>query len=274
MRRCVILIVCVGLAGCAEEKGLPEKPAEVEAKPTVNPLAPPKPEKEDPAARAIVNQAIDAHTGGKPERLEKFKKHHMVLKGQIRDNSGSYTSYTGELWASWPDDFAGRFDIPEFPSFSFALRGPIGVQRTPAVVPMSPLIYKTCAIDCAVLNWGGTLTALTAPAIYHSPATATAAGRSFRTVKRWTEGQPEWTLWFDEKTNLLERIDYHGYESGLVKAKSMQMSKHADHEGVKLPRGFNLLVGGAQFFQVDMTEFQTPDAIDAKTFTDPPAMKS
>src|SRR5262245_13590706 len=114
MRRLVTIcgfLTCVILAGCAEEKGLPEKPSDREVKATSNPLEPVKPEKEDPAARAIVDQAIAAHTGGKPDRLERLKKHHMSLKGQLSTTDVGSVTHVRESWAEWPSNFAFRFDL-------------------------------------------------------------------------------------------------------------------------------------------------------------------
>lgn len=270
-------IICVALAGCAEEKGLPERPQDGETKTSSNPLEPPKPEKEDPAARAIVNDAIAAHTGGKPERLEKFKKHHMVLKGQIANTGGETpVTHVRESWAVWPDSYAFRFDVQDRTTFAGAATAAEGFRRidSKTVNPLPPLLHKACLIDCSALDWGGTVASLSNPkAIYHKPGTVTANGKTFRTVKCWTPGLPEWTLWFDDATKLLEQIHYEGLEESLIKSKSLMLGKHAEHEGVKVPREIGLSIGGSRMFDWSVEKFETPESIDAKTFTDPPQPK-
>jgi len=280
MRHSVIVIswlILLGLVGCAEDKGIPERPPDSEVKPRASSPEAVKPDKEDPAARAIVEKAIAAHTGGKPERLEKFKTHHIVMKGRmVSPEDRSFVNMGIETWSAWPDQFAIRFDKGDQTALSWAVTPNGGYQRQDArtVVPMSPADTRVIHHDCAVLAWGGTIAALANPgAMYHHPGTSTLDDRSFRTVRCYVPGQPEWTLWFDEKTGLLDRIFYQGLEGSILKAKSLVLGNYAEEHGVKLPKQISLTIGGTPYFQMKVESLETPEKLEPKTFTEPPMIK-
>ena len=131
------------------------------------------------------------------------------------------------------------------------------------------IYWDTCPVD-----WGGTIVALANPeAIYHHPATAKNGTRPFSTVKCYAPNQPEWTLWFDASTHLLEQIQYNALEATSLKSKHLFLSDFSSIDGVLLPKKFELRIGGVTLTKLTVSLFEPLEKLDAKMFTEPPSLR-
>jgi hypothetical protein len=270
-----------GLAGCAEEKALPDKAVAQENKPAENSIVGAKPAKEDPAARAIVQKAIEAHTLGKPARLDAIKAQHFNMTGRgmmpvvgAREVDGSR-----ETWAIWPERSAFRFIYKLDPDRDAVITGILnpggGSMRTPEgnTFPIAGADLRGALWDMFAFDWLVTPKALTHPeAIYHQPGRESENGKSYQTVKAYLPNQPEWTLRFSEETHLLERVDYIGFESRVVR-KALSFSDHKENSGLRVPT--RVKVFGEKILYWDLNAlptyevFESADKIDPKKFETP-----
>jgi hypothetical protein len=275
--RLALAVGLAALAGCAEEKGLPEKAVAAETPATPASIEAVKPEKEDPEARDIVTKAIAAHTNGKPERLDKVKAVHVKMDGTGWTNDARFPQSDGtrETWSVWPDRFAFRFVYKPDVDLSMETTG----SSTPAVtaarnalgpVTVSPEQMKATQWDMFALEWTFTPKALTHPgAVFYQPSKGVVNGRPVNVVKAFIPGMTVWTLQFDAATNLLTQVDYTGFESRAT-PKRLVYSEHKDRDGLKVPGHAKIFSGTVPFWdlgRLDVYEtFESADKIDAKKF--------
>lgn len=268
----------LAILGCAEEKKLATKALIQDNKPAAASLESTRPEKEDPAAREIVNKAIAAHTNGKPERLEGIKAQHVLLQGYGLTENGEKDG-SRESWAVWPNLFAFRFGYRPDNERELVSTGVStatgGFQSGPngQPTPFTGEYVKAFQWDLFALEWTLTPKALTHPqAVFHQPGKATKNDRAFNTVKAFIPGNPTWTLYFDEKTSLLGRVEYIGLE-GNAAPKTLTYAEHQEREGLKVPNRVEVFSGGLKFWDIRKLDkyelFESADKIDPKKFEIP-----
>ncbi len=260
----VMLAGAVGMAGCGEEKPLP--PALPLAKPVV--AEAPMPDQSDPAAAEFVVKALDAHTVGHRDRLEKLKTQHRVMKGIKFTQQGNYQS-TRETWAVWPDKFAINYEhgqgLKAVGAVILARSGRIGGAGD--VRDLENDQWQEFHADAYVQDWVTTLVALARPETrFVEYRTVVSADRSESSVRAFTPGLPPLLLTFDPKTNFLTRVDYDGREAQIQQRKSLILGNPKDFDGVLLPSTMNVLLNGGSVEQWVVEKVDTPATIDPKRF--------
>lgn len=284
MRRVHLLgfVLFSSLLGCAEDKGLPVKPGDSDGKQGSTSNEPPKPEKDDPAAREIVTKALAAHTNGKPERLKSIAAQHLALGGLGMWIDGTNREVPGgrESWSVWPDRHSFRFHyrLPNSEQ-DFVVTGAVvpgdGFVRTALGEQMRtpPERVRATDWDMLSLDWYFTPKLLMHPqAIAHHPSRDENGGRPQNLIRFYIPGYPEWTLRFNADTHLLEKVEYLGYETGPM-PKSISFSDHAEKHGLKVPGRTQIYNSNLRVFDLNTINayevFDSADKIDPKKFEMP-----
>ncbi|MGL6096389.1 MAG: hypothetical protein ACRC7O_11410, partial [Fimbriiglobus sp.] len=125
MTRVTGILLLLGFAG-----GCSDRPREIrEAKPvktdaadvTVELPKTPPPAASDPGAAAVLKDAIAAHTGGKPELLEKLRSVSYTRDGSTL--SPPMTPMTWMIRGKWPEGYRADVDMPGQPRMSICRTG-------------------------------------------------------------------------------------------------------------------------------------------------------
>jgi len=276
------LAVVVGLSslsGCGQEKGLPSADVVSKEAPAVPPTAMVPAASED-AARRVVERAVKATTDGQPGRLDKARVTRTTAKGHFYKTVGTQQRFveTNRVFqAAYPDkvrvdyEFTGEGGR----TISIGLRRPAGVwaRDTGGESPVqdSPQFADMVAVDAAGTHWMLTLTPLTDPkAVVYGLATRSAGGRPFDTIKASVPSFPVvYTLWFDQATGLLAKVEYANLEGGVLITKVVALSEHKPFGGLTLPTKIDFTRNGqgAENWTVESWEF--PDKIDDAAFEQP-----
>ena len=219
-----------------------------------------------------MTRSLAAHTGGKPERLEKLKSLHVLMtgKGHTPDPTNPEADATWELWAVWPDKHAVTFDYKTPGMVPVALVvTPAGARQRQglnAAQALPPEMAAAIRWDCFAADWAFGPLSLTHPqAVYHSPGSVVVDGKTYTTVKAYIPGYPERTLRFDPDTQLLRRIDYVGLEANIASQKAVEVGGYTDRDGVKVPGQVDVFMRGNPMWRVKVTAFE-PGPVDPKKF--------
>lgn len=237
------------LAGCERGKELPKEVISPTEQTT--PPEPPTPTASQPEAAKVVERAIKAATEGHPERLGKLKTSRAAMKGVVIIGTVP-VNWNRRIEAAWPDRF--------FQSDEYNENGPVQVmigdrnhslwwciRRDGQIVrkePPDPVKYEAAyASDAVGRYWMPLLVPLTDPKTIvfdakkqtvHLPTGA----MHFDLIKAAVPNCPVFTLWFEEQTGLLARVDFNHLEplTSVPKAKTFNLLMHRPFPGgVVLP---------------------------------------
>lgn len=285
MRRAAgpVLLLAVALAalpGCGggRQKELPKTVSSGDTTSAVP--AVPIPKESEPAARAVVDHAIKAATDGHPERIGKAKASRAVLKGQVRGPE-RWRPTIRRIEGVWPDRAATTDEFND--------NGPVKVMirlRRPALWlaneregKTEPVAFPDPAAQAAVLaddlvgrHWMPLLVPLAEPTtIVFEAKKQTVNGQALEVIKAAVPGGPLFTLWFDEKTGHLGRIDFVQVEPGNATPtqKFFGLLAHRSFGGLVLPGQIRYSHNGvdAETWDVDAWEF--PERFDEAGFDAP-----
>ncbi len=278
----VVLLVAAGLAavpGCGGKgKELP-KDVHVGNGKTDAPAVV-VPTKSEPAAVAVVEKALKSATDGHPERVNKAKVNRLKLKGTIVHlDRPQPTIRTVE--AVWADRFAFTDEFNDgLPTKVFIrLRRPvlwIGKNREGQTVPVefgeSKDREAAVAAESIGRHWMSLLVPLAdAKTIVFAARKETINGQTADVIKAALPGSPVFTLWFDEKTGLLGRIDFDQVEPGNTTPtkKFFALFQHRAFDGLTLPARivYHQNALPVEEWNVDAWEF--PERIDDAAFDAP-----
>jgi hypothetical protein len=272
-----IVVVAAVIVGCGPAKELPDeipKGPEHTEKPGAVPTT------SEPAAKAYLDKAVKAYTGGKPELVAKGAVNRLKLAGTLRDPGGNQAAAvpaTRTIAAAWPDRFAdtderqtqGRTVVvsayhhrPRLTVFENGIEGQ----------PSNPVeLELNLAADECGQHWMALLLPLTDPkAIVFDLHQQTLPQQTVQTLKLSLGKFPVYQLQFDAKTDALVRVEYTITEQGVIRRRHWSMTEHKlGPEGLLLPgkmecRWDNVVV---EEWKVEKWEF--PATIDDKDFAPP-----
>jgi hypothetical protein len=232
-----------GLVGCGD------KPAPViEARPIDKPKAqdaelkpPPRPAASDPAARAVLDDMLAAHTAGQPDRLAALRECSFTRSGQADTQVGRVRA----VWKRdliWPDRYRIRTEMSDSSGnkkvLNYALRGDTGWgQPGDDPNPKAKADADTLATIRSQLHED----ALTLLFVLADPKTLAARGpdeqageKELTTLDVWTPAGDHARLGVDKKTKLLARILYLGREGDAAVTKELTFQEYKEFGGVKL----------------------------------------
>jgi hypothetical protein len=266
------------LAGCGPEKELPT---------TVN-LTPDReesrqlvvPSQSDPSAVKIVDRCLAVSTDGHPERIGKAKAFRLAMKG-VLIRQGVEVATIRRVEAVWPDRLKQSDDFNEGGPvlIIIGLRRPVlwgqrhaGGQTTKSLLPNPEQLEAVAAADYVARYWMALLVPLTDPkTIVFDPKTETVDGQAVSVIKASVPGCPVFTLWFDEKTGFLGRVDFLQTEllgSNPI-AKTFILKDHRLFSGLMIPGKIGYRHNGpvVESWAVDSWDFV--DKIDDIVFDAP-----
>lgn len=270
--------VCVALfaaplAGCGPEKELPTA-AQAPERATTQPTAPAK---SDPEAKAVLDKAVKALTGGKPELLAKGKACRLTLKGQMYsvDNSNQSIDATRNLTAAWPDKLHFTNDSEAFGNKlvveSWLRRPEFVVMRNGAEHrPPNPAEWEqNLASDVVGQIWMPFLLPPTDPkAVVFDPQTVSLDRHEIKLVKLALGEYPPYQLYFDAKSDALVRVEYTTTETGIPRRTTMIFSDHKPGpDGLLLPYRLECLHNKAVVEKWTVEKWEFPEAIKDDEFS-------
>jgi hypothetical protein len=268
-----------GLSGCGEEKKLPG-PIDGSEPRSNNPRNSNIPTTSEDAAKRVVDRAIRAMTDNHPERLDKTKVNKSTAKGHyFKPVNGQFQFVeTNRLFqAVYPDrvrvdyEFKGEGGRTN----SIGLRRPAGAWFRDSAAP-SPIQDPQQFAELVNVDAIGTLWLLTlAPmaegkAVAFDFAPASSDGRPFDTVKVGIPGYPiAFTLWFDQSSALLTRVEYNHLEAAVRVMKRVDLAEHKPFGGLKLPTQIIYTRDGKEAERWTVESWEFPDTIDDAVFAEP-----
>jgi hypothetical protein len=230
-----------------------------------------KPDRTDPAAEAVIEKLLKAHTGGKPELIEPLKTHAITRKGQFTIGEQSQET-VWRMTAAWPDRYRVEMEWPAQGGTRDLMvqNGPEGWKLMRAAgdvrpVPFTPGEYAPFVAD-AYAEWATLLVPLldAAARVAALPPDG-AAGK----VWVWVAGRPAVLLSIDEKSGLLTRVDYEVPEVGGAITASLVLSEHKPVNGVLLPTKVDYSRNNRPTARWASSEVEFPKAAPADAFTKP-----
>jgi len=235
------------IVGCNPSKELPDEiPRATES----TPQAPTVPKASDSAAKAYLEQAVKAYTGGKPELVAKGNLSRLLLRGKTTYPGGNQNvpvEATRTIAAVWPDRFR---DTDELQIDGKKLVVEAWMHRPHLVIASGTMEEnysntpreKTFAADVVAQHWMALFLPLTDPkAVVYELKTqlgTSPTGQPFstETLKLAIGEYPIFSLTFDATTHSLLRVEYAVSELGRTIHRTWTMLDHKPGpEGLSLP---------------------------------------
>lgn len=250
-------------------------------------LKPPvKPAVSEPAAAQWLKEAVDAHTGGQPERLAPFKTC-SYTRGGFTDTPGGRSPSTWQFDLQWPERYRLRSEsqigsegaaVTRYVSFAVTPDGGWQAfaevqagqrqekrERTPldagAVRTLKSQMHEDAMLFLFPLADPKTVAA-------RGPDEAV-NGRELVGLHVWTPALDYALLSFDKKTKLLVRMVYHGREALTDQTKEVVVLDYQEVGGVKLAAKLYVKANGlskADWNKLDVTPVAS---FDPKLFDKP-----
>ncbi len=238
------------------------------------------PTKSEAAAVAVVERAIKVATDGHPERIEKAKTNRVAMKGVVIRPTGPVATIR-KIEAVWPDRFAlaDEFNDGGPVKVLMRLRRPLlwtANQRegktTPVEFPDIKVYEAAFSADAAGRHWLALLVPLADPkTIVFDAKKQTVNGQTWDAIKASVPGCPVFTIWFDEKTGHLGRIDFAHLEPGrpTPTQKVFTLGLHRAFDGVIAPAKIDYRENAILVEEWNVDSWEFPDRLDDAGF-DPP----
>jgi hypothetical protein len=276
MPKSLLFILILFALGCSEKertiataKKLEESelstPSEIPAKPA--------PKESSAAAKALVLECLNAHTGNKPDAVKALKSHEYVRKGFILSQTQEQMFQTWTVKATWPYQYRVTADIAGYPSVVLAWSGNAGYRQLPGpptgpAMELPPAEVRDYQLDVTG-EWLLLLFPfLEAETVVDMEPAKKARGKMLPTVRIWHPALSEATVSFDPNTKRLAQITFNGRESGRLVVKEFLPLEFTDFAGVQLPKKLAQNANGKQL--ADWT-YSTLEAKthEAKVFVKP-----
>jgi hypothetical protein len=265
------MLVGLGLlVGCGPSAPPPIRGAErvkgvEQAKPNVELPSGPTPTATDPAAKAVVDAALKAHTGGRVGTLDALRTARKVVAGTLEGPNGRIANEWTFTW-QWPDKMRVGIRIAGQP--------PAGIRRvghsawmTVAGNPEQPITEPNLSgtkaesfAECLLV-----LVPLADPRAVFTPA-GDLTVRDRKAVGVRVSG-PDWPgalCHFDAETNKLAQVSYQGHEGGPTTKEVVVLTDKA-FGGVTVPERLALRWNGREVGEWTVKELTFP-ATDPKAF--------
>ncbi|VTR93723.1 unnamed protein product [Gemmata massiliana] len=264
----VVLVV-----GCGPEKELPTVGPSGEGAGAQRPVAPAK---SDPEAQAVIDRAVKALTGGKPELLAKGKFCRCVMKGQMFsiEQANQANDTTRTIVTAWPDRFFSSNE--QFPLGNRALlevwlrRPDLVITNNGTPVPLSNIdsFERFFAADVVGQSWMLLLLPATDPkAVAFDLEQITAGKRELSRLKLALGEFPFYQLTFDAKTDLLLRAEYTNSRDNVLQPTTMIFSEHKIVDGLMLPHQIECRHNGSVVEKWTVEKWEFPATIGDQEFS-------
>lgn len=276
------------LAGCGPEKELPKEVTISPSRDTTPSV--PVPEKSEKAAAEVVERCLKASTEGHPERIGKLKANRATLKGSVvRPLAGGGKGIVPtfrRIEAVWPD----RYSLHDEYNDSGPVRMIVGIRQPSLWIrtqrdggplantdpPDPQKAAESVGVDLIARHWMALLTPLAdSKVIAFDAKKQVVDGQKADTVKVSIPNYPVFTLWFNEKTGYLGRVDFHHLEylSTTPLWKVYTFDGHRPFGGVMVPTKiiYRQSHEVAEDWSVDSWEF--PDNVPDAAFEPPVEVK-
>lgn len=273
-------LLLVIAAGCGHEKDIPKAITISTDSDEVEPASP-VPKESHPQALHIVSRAIEVATEGHPARLEKLRVNRVSMKGVVLRYSNSVpvrSPTIRKIAAAWPDRFAlwDEYNDDGPVEIRIGLRRPtiwarsrMGGGDYQNVDPTDQAAAATSfAADAVGRHWMALLVPLKEPSTIVYDARKEIVGRqNVDVIRASVPDCPVFTLWFDEKTGHLGRVDFSHKEFSVTntKSKTFSFGGHRSFSGVVLPSKIDYVENGdlVEEWTVDNWEFPEKPGADA-----------
>ena len=271
------LVVMLGIAiGCSNNPP-PIKEAEkvggdgeVQKSPDVPSVQ--KPEKSDPAALAVVEAAIKAYTGGKPELLQAFKSVKANREGQGVGMANERLDQKWLIQMIWPDKIRLRVEMSA-DRYSIIVRSGETIWSAGSANREKQIAepkLTAAFIQDASAEWLLLLFPLTEPTTIFAPAPDGRPNQRPATgVRIWAKDITDAVLYFDKETKLLAQVTYDGREGTQKVAKDFVIVRNKAFSGVLLPERIELRSNGRYLYDWSLIGIEPTTAIDPKVFENP-----
>lgn len=237
------------------------------------------PDKPDPDAKAVVERAVKALTGGKPELLAKLKTSRVALKGTLVfpiENTNQSLEATRTVAAVWPNRVYGLTEVHPHgnrlgievwlhrPNFATANNG----QFSP--LPNHDLIELNFAYDAVGQIWMPLLLPLAdAKAVVFDLQSVVFEARSLHLLKLSLDNYPLYQLTFDAKDALV-RVEYATTDTGVPRRTTMAFSDHKPGpDGLVLPHKFECRHNNTVVERWTVEKWEFPEKIGDEQFSPP-----
>jgi hypothetical protein len=270
----VVVALFVLLTGCGPAKELPEDIPRPESPSGAPEAAEPTPKESEPAARAVLDRALDAIAGGKTERLKKLRVCVLSYQGSVSLPTSPVPTPATLRWEiAWPDRARTTYDLTGTVRQTFILRGKFG-WRT-----QEPVVGDLRPFDASPLEIGRIITTelsaqmgvilgltLSDPQAVAYDTTKTPDGT---VVKLKLRELPVLQITFSEATGVPTKVEYHPREYGQKVNKVLFMTDHKDAEGYLLPRKLEFHQNGRLGEQWTLDKWEFPEKLDDSRFEPP-----
>ena len=260
--------------GCGPGKELPDPSLRGQSGPQT-PLPTPIPTKSDDKARAVVDAALKATSGGQVARIEKVKAFRSSGKGVMRRPVGRQEldlETTREFESVWPNACRVRIESQSLKPLTLGMRRPaLWMREGELLVPLPDPrgAEESVAIDTLGHNWLLYLVPLYDPkVIVFDPVQTTVGDKVFDSVKASVPGYPLFALTFND-AHLLTRVEYSNFETGTWVTKLLILGEHRPFDGILLPTKLDSLRNGTQVERWTMTKWEVVEKLDESTFDAP-----
>lgn len=232
----------------------------------------PAPAKSDPASVAIIEAAIKAHTGGKPELLSGWKSTSYKLIGRI--NPRSPTPATLEVKMEWPEKFRARWDLAGQVPYVVVRNGSTVWNETDGRDKLLASPEKAADIIADTpMEWLCFLGCLTSSDAVFGPFPAfEAIDRPNVGVRMWCPDLPPAVLHFEADTKRIAQITVLGREDGKEVTKEFLFEKGATFKapnGVLFPDKRTVRINGVGIAEWEIASVELGTSLDTKLFAKP-----
>lgn len=277
---CVAVVAC-GLSGCSDTPR-----SIVTAAPVAGGISSnakvieflKRPAESDPAAVAIIDKALRAHTDGHLENLRKLKAIRFSLSGMMVNAAGARLPSTANGVYVWPDKTRCSIENTgaERVQLTVARDGDElwmqnkSVQNLNAGRDEVPAPLRREAFSDLSAHWFWLLGMMAEPgAIVAKRADLGPGDKPLSAVQIWRDGFPDAILYFDPTTAKLARVIYDSDVTGQRVQKRFDLSEEFASGGIKFPGKLLLSANDRVLGDWQLTSVEFPDSIDPKEFREP-----
>jgi hypothetical protein len=276
-----LAVIMGAFVGCQPAKELPDEiPKDVEPEEKI-PTVPPASE---PNATLLVEKAVSAYTGGKPELVAKGKYSRLVMKGKVllRDDQQVPFEAKRTIAAVWPQRFYVKKElqvqdrlITEVWHNAQHLTIVAGGQQRDDFNLVE--LERNQATDEVAQHWMALFLPLTDPKaivfdLKNQMGVTPVTGQplAIQTLRLSLEKHPLYYLTFDANTSALMRVEYVVHELGRPIRRAWTMIDHkVGPNGLRLPSKMECRWDNRVKEEWEVEKWEFPDTINDDEFAPP-----
>lgn len=232
----------------------------------------------DPAAVAVIDKALRAHTDGHLEHLRKLKAIRFTLTGLMVNTAGVRFPSTVRAAYAWPDKMRYLVENTGTERAQFLI-GRDGedlwvqnksAQNLAATREPAPTQLRRETVNDSAAYWFWMLGAISEPGATYAQRPDLGQGeKPLTAIQIWRDGFPDAVLFFDPTTSKLVRVIYDGDVAGQRVQKRFDLSEEFLSNGIKFPGKLLLSANDRVLGDWQVTGMEFPDTIDPKEFREP-----